>query len=86
MRRFKFKAAQRFRIVVGNLSFFTTDRQVLAGVGTSTLFNGAVRLTRDILMHDIAKAHNLNAHGCRRAIPCGLSHRVNGYDIQMDVV
>ena len=39
----KFKGSQRFRVIVGNVSFYTTAKQIRDGVGDLVQCNEAVR-------------------------------------------
>jgi hypothetical protein len=49
MKMYRFKQSQRFRINVGNASFYATAKQIRNGVGDFTQCNAAVQKALDSL-------------------------------------
>ena len=45
----RFKQSQKFRICVGNVSFYATAKQIRAGVGDFTVCNAATQKALDAL-------------------------------------
>jgi hypothetical protein len=45
----RFKAAQKFRVIVGQVSFYATAKQIRAGVGDFVTCNAAVQKALDSL-------------------------------------
>lgn len=69
----RYKQSQRFRIVSGNVSFYTTAKQIREGVGAFTEFNGAVYYALATLESEYKTF-------------VGLATTRNGIQVQIDVV
>jgi hypothetical protein len=72
----QFKRSQRFRIISGQACFYTTKKEIDAGVGDFTPFNISVRLalaTLEIEQGGVPKT-------------AGVSGVYNGYPIQINIV
>lgn len=72
----KFSINQKFRISVGELSFFATKKQILAGVGEHTAFNEAVQH----VLEEYEVANNR-----RGEVMEWIYRDCRGYPIQLDV-
>lgn len=72
----KFRVNQKFRVIVDGISFFTTKKAILAGVGDHTKVNSAVSLAYWALEH--AQSPSLPANG--------LVGRWENLTVQIDVV
>lgn len=69
---FKFSSAQRFRIISGAASFYTTAGQIRKGLGDFSNFNSAVRTALAALEADHPKS-------------TGIAGRWSNADVQLDI-
>jgi hypothetical protein len=77
---FKFKQGQRFRVIVGNVSFYTTAKQIRDGVGDFMQCNSA---TREALR---ALQNTRSGSGVADQCAVGLAGTWEGLQVQINVM
>lgn len=74
----RFKQTQKFRVIVGDVSFYTTARQIRDGVGALGPCNAALQKALDALEYTKnAKSGTVAA--------CGIAGIWEGLNIQLDI-
>ena len=71
----RFKQTQKFRVIVGDVSFYTTARQIRAGVGALGPCNAALQKALDAL--EYTKSGTVAA--------CGIAGIWEGLNVQLDI-
>jgi len=75
----RFKQAQRFRVNVGEVSFYATARQIRAGVGDFTKCNAATQKALDAL------EFTRSGTGAADQTACGLAGTWEGLQVQLNI-
>jgi len=75
----RFKQAQRFRVNVGEVSFYATARQIRAGVGDFTKCNAATQKALDAL------EFTRSGTGAADQAACGLAGTWEGLQVQLNM-
>ena len=75
----RFKQAQRFRVNVGEVSFYATARQIRAGVGDFTKCNAATQKALDAL------EFTRSGTSAADQTACGLAGTWEGLQVQLNM-
>ena len=73
----RFKQTQKFRVIVGDVSFYTTARQIRDGVGALGPCNAALQKALDALEYEYTKSGTVAA--------CGIAGIWEGLNVQLDI-
>lgn len=76
---FKFKPSQKFRVIVGDASFYSTAKQIRYGVGDFMKCNAATQKALDAL--EFTKSGSGVADQCT----CGIAGTWEGLNVQLNV-
>ena len=76
---FKFKNSQKFRVIVGSASFYSTAKQIRYGVGDFMQCNAATQKALDAL--EFTKSGSGVADQCA----CGIAGVWEGLNVQLNV-
>lgn len=75
----RFKQTQKFRVIIGDVSFYTTARQIRDGVGALGPCNAALQKALDVLEYTKnTKSGTVAA--------CGIAGIWEGLNVQLDIV
>ena len=77
----RFKQTQKFRVIVGDVSFYTTARQIRDGVGALGPCNAALQKALDAL--EYTKSGTVAA--CKLHAACGIAGIWEGLNVQLDI-
>jgi len=75
----RFKAAQKFRVIVGQACFYATAKQIRSGVGDFTKCNAATQKALDAL------EYTLSGTGAADQCAVGLAGTWEGLQVQLNL-